>query len=176
MNAFAPASAAILATVFLIAGLSKARSLGTFVEGLADFRLIPKRAVVFVGQAVVVAELATGVGVIVAPPYGALLAALLLCVFTAVVLISIARGNGGISCACFGQSSESPIGPHLVVRNVGLAALAPLAAAHDIAAADAQVVPGTIAVVLYFTALQLTTESLRLRSYRQASASPLRGG
>lgn len=176
MNAFAPASAAVIASLFLLSGVSKARSLGTFVERLADFRLVPNRVVAGVAVVVVAAELAVVLGLLVAPTYGAVFAALLLLLFATVVTVSIARGNDGISCACFGQSSESPIGRHLVLRNVGLTALVPFASAFDVAAADAEVVPGTIAVVLYLIGLQLATESLRLRSHRPISMATSRGG
>jgi uncharacterized membrane protein YphA (DoxX/SURF4 family) len=80
-------------------------------------------------RAVPVVELIVGGALVagLAAPIPALVAALLLVAFTAVIAMALLRGERP-PCACFGQvSAAKPIGPMTLLRNTALFALAVLA-------------------------------------------------
>jgi uncharacterized membrane protein YphA (DoxX/SURF4 family) len=71
----------------------------------------------------------TVVGALVAAQLraAALVALGLLLAFTVAIAIRVARRDA-VPCACFGQRSSRPVGPHTLARNGALVALAVLAA------------------------------------------------
>jgi hypothetical protein len=62
------------------------------------------------------AELATAVALVAAPSLGAIAGMILLVAFTA-VLLRTARTRPTVRCACFGSTSQRPIGSSTFVRN-----------------------------------------------------------
>ena len=160
-NAAAPASF-VLVGLFVLSGTLKVRRFALFREHFADFELVPRRAVTAAAALVVAAELAVAVAVALRPSAGAWAAGGLLVLFAAVIAVTWLRGKRGLSCACFGQSSNAPIGWHIVVRNLGLAVLAVPAARLDGFAGGQAVLAGSLLVLLFLLGLQLVSEVVRL--------------
>lgn len=113
----------LLAAVFATAGLAKLRDRRGTRTALADFGA-PAPAVPALALLLPVAELAVAGCLLVDPAVrvGAVGALLLLCVFSAVISVSLARGRTP-DCHCFGQVHAAPIGARTLVRNLLLAAV-----------------------------------------------------
>jgi hypothetical protein len=173
----AAASTAVLAGVFLVAGGLKLRDFRVFTERLADFELVPPALVVPAAAAITLWEILVGVAVLVRPAVGGWLAAGTLVLFGGVVAISWLRGKRDLSCACFGQTRESRLGWHVVVRDVGLALLALPTSAFTAGVSVGEVVVGATALLLYLLVLAVLTEGLRtaetLRAQREVLALPI---
>lgn len=73
--------------------------------------------------AVVAAEVGTAVALVGAPRVGGVVAAALLCAFTAFLVGAIRRGVT-VGCGCFGAAADRPVGLQDLVRNAGLIGLA----------------------------------------------------
>jgi hypothetical protein len=119
-----------VAAILAFAAVAKARHLGVFAEQIADYRIVPYRTRTVSAVGVTGIEAVTA-GLIIVPPTrvsGALLAATLLGLFSAVLAHTVHSGRR-IGCACFGSSDAAdPVGHHSVVRTVLLMTLAMLAA------------------------------------------------
>jgi hypothetical protein len=173
----AAASTAVLAGVFLLAGAMKLRDFRVFAERLADFELLPAAFVVPGAAAIALWELLVGGAVLVRPAVGAWLAAATLVVFASIVAVSWLRGKRDLSCACFGQTRESRLGWHVVVRDVGVALLAFPTSAFTVEVSPGEVVVGATALLMYLLVLSVLTDGLRtaetLRAQREVLALPI---
>jgi hypothetical protein len=142
-----------LALLLVIAAGHKARALDRFRATLADYRLLPARAVPLAATLVVGVEVGIALALVLSASRtaGPLLAAALLAVYTLAIAINLARGRRDIDCGCGGPALHQPLGGRLVVRNAvliaaALAAVLPLRS-RAITAVDAlTVVAGTIAL------------------------------
>src|SRR5688572_5937770 len=99
-----------IGVVCLWAGLSKVDDLPLFVQGIANYKLIPQRFVGIVGKIIILAEISIGLLLItdiasVAAFVGALI---LFTSFAAALSINLFRKNK-ISCSCFGANESEPI-------------------------------------------------------------------
>jgi hypothetical protein len=112
-----------LGLVLLVSSVTKLSS-GTWPAQAAALHA-PRWAVVVVPglELVLGATLVSGLGYPITP----VAAAILLVAFSALLVVNLAAGRRP-PCACFGARSTHPIGPLTLVRNVGLLALAVLAA------------------------------------------------
>jgi len=114
----------LLAAVFAVAALAKLGDRRGARQALVDFgvpmALAPALAVLLPPS-----ELAIAVALVVVPWawYGAVGALALLGLFTAAIVVSLARGRRP-DCHCFGQVSSGPIGWGTLVRNIILVSLA----------------------------------------------------
>jgi uncharacterized membrane protein YphA (DoxX/SURF4 family)/thiol-disulfide isomerase/thioredoxin len=115
---------AVLAAVFLTAGVGKLLDLKGSRQAMRDFG-VPDRAVGVAGTALPLAELAVGLALIFRPSarWAALAALLLLAAFIAGIVRALARGEQP-DCHCFGQIHSAPAGPLTLARNAVLAACA----------------------------------------------------
>ncbi|MCI0632914.1 MAG: DoxX family membrane protein [Actinobacteria bacterium] len=113
-----------LATIFILAGLSKLSKKHEFDRAIRGFKLVPRRYVRYVAAWLPRFELATGLlmafGIFTV--LAAALGGLTLLVFTAVVATALARRRT-IDCGCFGQFGK-PITWLTVARNTVLLATA----------------------------------------------------
>lgn len=112
--------AVLLGGLFLLAGLSKAMYLEEFRKALYAFRVLPIPLVPAFSLALVTAEIATGMTLLVCPrltPYGAVSAILLLTMFTTVLCINLLAGRRELKCGCFGRQSRG-ISWGLAAKNV----------------------------------------------------------
>lgn len=119
-----------LGLLLVSSAVHKLRDPAGFREALAGYALVPTPALAPAAALVVAAELSIG-GCLWLPGAGALpalAAATLLGVYTSAIALNLARGRRDIDCGCAAPGARRPLGTGLVVRNVGLVALA-LAAA-----------------------------------------------
>jgi uncharacterized membrane protein YphA (DoxX/SURF4 family) len=119
-----------LALLLLAAAWHKLRDLGRFQSALAGYGLLPPPAVRAVGRVLPAVEAATALALCVpalgAAP--ALAAAGLLVAYAVAIAAGLARGRRGIDCGCGGLVGDQRLRPALLARNALLVALA-LAAA-----------------------------------------------
>jgi uncharacterized membrane protein YphA (DoxX/SURF4 family) len=147
-----------LGAVCLWAGLEKARGLGTFSHGVAQYRLLPLPLVRPAAAGIVLAELAAGglllIGVV--PLVAAGLAIALFALFAGALGVSLARSNRG-PCHCFGASDAELISPLALIRALLLLGLA--VATLALALGDPGLPPGDAILpsLLMAAALAITT-------------------
>lgn len=119
------AAAWLLAVVFVVAGVAKARRP---IETAGTFRRLGVPAPRLAARLVPAAELLLAGALLVVPSPAGALALLALGGFTA-VLVRTLRAGTQVACGCFGSTGAEPVGPADLVRNalLGLAALVALA-------------------------------------------------
>ena len=147
-ESLAMASAWTLAGIFLFAAAHKLRNYLAFRGILGQYRLLPEPLVPAAASAVIAAEVAAGLALLVLAPVGlisraaaAFMAALLLCVYTGAIAVNLVRGRTTIDCGCGGE--PTPLSGWLVARNGFLLLLAWTAATAAAAEAPAtQATPG----------------------------------
>jgi uncharacterized membrane protein YphA (DoxX/SURF4 family) len=108
---------------FLASAVGKVRDLPAFRLAITDLRALPARLARPAAIGTVVAEALVVLGMIVgfaALPVGFVLAAVLLVLFSG-VLVAALRRDAGVSCNCFG-ASERPISWYDIGRNTALMA------------------------------------------------------
>jgi hypothetical protein len=103
-----------LAAVFAIAGIGKLRHPARTMRAFRSLH-VP----VVLARVVPVVELVLAVAIVVVP-VSALAAVVLLAAFS----IVLARADDGVSCACFGSASTTPVSWVQQARNAALAAIA----------------------------------------------------
>ena len=118
----------VLAAVFGAAGIAKLFDRQGTGRALADFG-VPERLAHRMAPLLPLLELVAAAMLVpgASARLGALVALGLLVVFTAAIVVNLARGRTP-DCHCFGQVHSVPIGPALVVRNGVLAVLSALVA------------------------------------------------
>ncbi|MEV0400318.1 MauE/DoxX family redox-associated membrane protein [Actinoallomurus sp. NPDC050550] len=123
------ACASLLALVFVASAVSKLRDFGGFERSLPGLAPVPARLVRPLARAVVAAEAAIPVLLLVPPAtaYGFGLAGILLMAFTVAIAVALRHGRRA-PCRCFGASS-TPIAPRHLVRNATLLVAAALGGA-----------------------------------------------
>ena len=119
----------ILAAVFLVAALTKLADRAGTRQAIADFG-VPAFLAPPLATLLPLLELAAALALLplASAWWGAIAILALLAVFTAAILVNLARGRKP-NCHCFGQISSAPVGWRTVARNVILAALAALVGA-----------------------------------------------
>ena len=153
---------AMLAVVFLVSGLGKARgrsAFGAFARSVRDLRLLPGPVARPAAVAVVVAELAC-VPLLAVPGApgmafaGPVLAGTLIACFSAAMVIARRRGSSA-ECHCFGRAS-GPFGPRHLARNAFLGAVA-VAGSAAAAAPAGPVRPAGLAATLAVASIATLT-------------------
>jgi hypothetical protein len=120
---------ATLALIFLSSALEKAKDLSWFADVLRQYRLVPESSVWPVAFGIPSIELVAAAGLLYAPVQVIAATVLigLLLAFSLAVGINLARGRRHIDCGCWGPGAQrSELSGWLVVRNLGLAAVASL--------------------------------------------------
>jgi uncharacterized membrane protein YphA (DoxX/SURF4 family) len=114
--------------VFLIAALAQVGDLQTFAGQVHNFRLVPIALENAVAMTLPWIELVCGLALVmgVRPRAGAVVAAVLMLVFTVAVAAALARGLN-IECGCFGKADASRVGGLKLAQNLGLVALSAVA-------------------------------------------------
>jgi uncharacterized membrane protein len=115
---------AVLAGLFLYAGIAKLADVRTFAADVANYRMLPAAVVGPFAAAVPGVEIACGLGLLRARTAraAALLATGLLAAFTIAAVQALAR-DINIDCGCFG-SVRAPVTVLTVGRDLGLVAAA----------------------------------------------------
>jgi hypothetical protein len=122
---------AALGLLFLVAAVHKLRDPAAFRVALAAYEIVPDGATAAVALVLPLIELATAAGLLIVPAVlpAALVAALLLGVYSAAIAVNLARGRRDLDCGCMGPAARQPIGAGLLVRNAVLVVAAFLCAA-----------------------------------------------
>ncbi len=123
MGAVGSVAALVLALVFIWSGVAKLRERASVGR---DFAAIGVPAPTVSVVVVALVEVAVAATLVVQHRVGAVLALVLLGLFT-LVLISVLRSGREIRCGCFGANAREPISMVDVVRNVSLAVIGGLA-------------------------------------------------
>ena len=121
MDVASSSSAVFLSLVFLRALLHKIGDHAALNGTIREYRVMPDRMAPLAGNAVVVGEACTSIGLMLPQTRtaSALLACSLLLVYTVAIAINLRRGRTRIDCGC-GGAGQGISGLH-VVRNVVLA-------------------------------------------------------
>lgn len=114
----------LLTFVFALALIHKLRSPAAFAATLQNYRLLPAAISLPAAWILIAMESIAVAGLVSGTPAGCLLAALLLCVYTAAIAINLLRGRRDIDCGCSGPAMRQTLSVWLVARNVGLIAMA----------------------------------------------------
>lgn len=116
----------LLVAVFLISGVAKLLDLAGSRRAMSDFG-IPIELGVPLSVLLPFAEIAVSLTLLFSGTawWGAIGAAVLLTMFTMLIIVNLARGRNP-DCHCFGQLHAKPIGPSTVIRNLVLACLSAL--------------------------------------------------
>jgi thiol-disulfide isomerase/thioredoxin len=124
MGALLLAARCLLAAVFAVAAVGKARDRAGAREALIAFD-VPSSLAAPGSVLLPIAEVIAAILLVLAPTAvaGAVLAVVLLGAFTVAIARQLAAGRAP-ECHCFGQLQSEPIGPSSLVRNVVLVALA----------------------------------------------------
>ena len=110
------AGAVILAVVFMVAAVAKARDPDGTARDFASLGLPRSR---WWATGVPVVEVLTAIALIIAPGWGGVVATTLLVGFT-VTLAAVVRSGRVVTCACFGGASAEPVSVRDLVRNAVL--------------------------------------------------------
>ena len=162
------------ALVFLHGAYAKWREREMFAAAMQNYDLIPDVTVPSASTALIIAETATGLLLLLpaASPLGQLAGICLLLLVTGAVTVNLLRGRTEISCGCGGNDQQISWG--LVMRNLGFVALLGLAALPAVAREwrwldYAMAAFGACALAgLYAAASQLLANHPRLVALRDA--------
>lgn len=115
----------IVGILLLVSGLGKLANRTEFVRILGAYRLLPRSVLPHFGFALPLAELITGIMMLldVFRPIPAYAASGLFLIFIFAITINLLRGSGDTPCGCFAGRLEK-ISWTLVVRNLMLTSLA----------------------------------------------------
>jgi hypothetical protein len=103
----------------------KLRSAGRFAWTLAQYQLLPPSFIRIAGPALGLLELAVCLGLPwpALRPVCAAVGVVLLLMYSAAIMINLARGRRDLDCGCGGIGRRTPIGTWMVVRNLSLACM-----------------------------------------------------
>lgn len=115
-----------IAGVFLAFSLRKLPDRPGFAFLVIAYRVLPQRWATLYGLLLPWLELLVGLMLVmgILPRIAAGLAALLTCSFLSAVGLNIARRRFDLACGCAGAASQTRIGGKVMVRNLGILALA----------------------------------------------------
>lgn len=120
-------AAVVLAAVFAVSAMAKARDVGGTIAGLAELELpLPGPLSVLT----IVVESALVIGLLLRPGWAGLAAVAVLAAFT-VALVEIRQRGNTAPCHCFGARLDTPVGRGELARNGALILLAVLATQTD---------------------------------------------
>ncbi len=122
----------LLSATFIQAGVQKIRYHAQLGGVISHYSILPVALVPLASWLVPPAELALGVALLVPSSWSALAAAGLISLFTAAIVINLARGRTHIDCGCFQSGLRQELGWGLVWRNGVLLLVAAYAAAFPV--------------------------------------------
>ncbi|MCP4301369.1 MAG: methylamine utilization protein MauE [Gammaproteobacteria bacterium] len=114
----------VLAIVFVVAVVHKLTAPASFVATMKAYHLLPAGLTAIVGYVLIGAELVTVFALLLNNRSGSAAAVVLLAAYTFAILINLLRGRSDIDCGCSGPHLRQTLSAWLVVRNLGLIALA----------------------------------------------------
>jgi hypothetical protein len=162
-----------LALLFATAAAHKLRDFGAFRDALEGYRLVPAPALGPSACGLIAAELGTAAALVLSE-HGGVAAAALLGLYSAAIALNLARGRREIDCGCFGPAMRQPLSLALVLRNLGLIALALVCllpvGTRALGPLDALVIAAAVALaaLLHGALNGLIANAPRLRALRDA--------
>lgn len=114
----------IVAFIFASAAWHKLQAPRVFTATLENYRLLPSALLVPVAVLVIAGEIFATVGLVAGIGTAGLVAAGLLSLYTAAIAVNLIRGRRDIDCGCSGITIRQTLSPWLLVRNLGLFAVA----------------------------------------------------
>ena len=136
--------------LFGAAAAHKLRAVGEFSQTLAQYQLLPAGFSRIASPALGLMEFAICLGLPwpALRPVAATAGAVLLLLYSVAITINLARGRRGLDCGCGGFGRRTPIGPWMLVRNLGLACILCLLkfpeASRSLESADAVTIVGGV--------------------------------
>ena len=118
------AARVVLSATFVHAGVQKIRHHELLVGVISNYRVIPAVLAPMASWLLPPLELGVGVALLIPSSGSALAAAGLLLLFTAAIILNLARGRAFIDCGCFQSGLRQELGWELVWRNGFLSAMA----------------------------------------------------
>ncbi len=122
----------LLSATFLQAGVQKIRYHAQLGGVISNYRILPPALVPVASWFLPAAELALGVALLVPSRGSALAAAGLISLFSAAIVINLARGRTHIDCGCFQSGLRQELGWEIVWRNAVLLLMAAYTAAFPV--------------------------------------------
>jgi uncharacterized membrane protein YphA (DoxX/SURF4 family) len=114
----------LLSAIFIHAGVQKIRHHPLLVGVISNYRVIPEALAPAASWLLPPLELGIGAALLVPSSGSALTAAGVLLLFTAAIILNLARGRAFIDCGCFQSGLRQELGWQLVWRNGVLMAIA----------------------------------------------------
>lgn len=153
-----------LAALLIVSGTAKLRRPALFRAAVADYAVLPIRAVGPVASALPIAELVIGLALLLdfTAVAAAAAAAALFAVFIAGMVVNLVRGRS-IACGCLGVSRDTNVSWALVGRNL-LLTVAALAVVEIGLDASAELAPALVAAAAMFALLMLLSAAVRARA------------
>lgn len=168
-----------LALLLLASSAHKIRRAPWFRSTLAEYGLLPQASVGVAAIVVTAAELLIAIALLVpqsaaAPPLGA---CILFAIYTVAIGVNLLRGRRDIDCGCSGVLEGRRLGEGLVLRNLGLMAVAAAAAlppaARPLVWIDATTIVASVATLglLYASIDMVVANAGPLRSIARRRAA-----
>jgi Methylamine utilisation protein MauE len=167
-----------LAAIFGLAAIHAMREWAVFGAIVEEYRLVPRPLALIAARILPPLELIVAAALLLptASRIGAVLGFCLMLLFTAAIIVNIARGRVSIDCGCGGAAGQR-LSAGLVLRNVGIllilatACMAPARGAIDATSAIGMAGACLALVGLYFAANQLMKNSQALNEMSSRSLS-----
>lgn len=158
----------LLLIVFGAAGWSKLRSLEAFEGVVYNFRILPERAAGLFSRLLPAVEFAVAAGLILPVTRGtaAAVAIILLAVFSAAIVVNLARGRREIDCGCFSSTLKQHLSGGLILRNALLAGLAGLLIWQPVTTGQAQTALWLVGAAAALLTVFIYTSATYLKRYQ----------
>jgi uncharacterized membrane protein YphA (DoxX/SURF4 family) len=166
------------AVIFAMAAFHVMREWAVFGGIVEQYRIVPRPLARVLAHILPPLELAAATALLLPPigRAGAMLGLVLMAMFTAAIVVNLARGRVSIDCGCGGASGQK-LSMGLVLRNLAVAAglalalEAPLEGVVDGVTAVGVVGASLALIALYFAANQLMTNSQMFNALSSRSRS-----
>jgi hypothetical protein len=168
-----------LAAIFGLAAIHAMREWAVFGAIVEEYRLVPRPLALIAARILPPLELIVAAALLLptASRIGAVLGFCLMLLFTAAIIVNIARGRVSIDCGCGGADGQE-LSTGLVLRNVGLmvglaiAGAAPSRGALDGVTAIVVICASLALIALYFAINQLMTNFQTFSAQSFGATSP----
>lgn len=150
--------------IFLISSVPKLANIKKFVDGVIEYRVVPRKLSVMYGYTLPVIELFASILIIfhASSFYGFMMTLLLLISFL-IADIMVIKSKRVVTCSCFGNFLESQVDIFSLYRNGVLIVMNILAIgltfSQHFTVSMASLVLGVVIVILYFLSQKLWNDS-----------------
>jgi hypothetical protein len=110
----------LCAAVLMVAGSSKLTDLKNFTSQVKAYDILPSRTAGGLAVILPFAEILAGGLLLIIPPYGGALGAVLFGSFAVAITINVIKGRTELVCGCFGPTGRHTIGVSHIGSNLAL--------------------------------------------------------